>query len=156
MSKKVIPPSNLVNELESSAFFHKSKERKPVVDESSNSSSAVTSAVGSDGTKSKKTSLKDESKTVTKRAIALTNLDRIIKGVSTNADVSEKLTVRMTPHEKQVIEELFALINDNKDIKFSKLSVSKLIRICTKYMIENHSSDVLERYIKVSKDEFWL
>jgi hypothetical protein len=76
--------------------------------------------------------------------------------VNSNADTSEKMTVRMTKAEKKAIEDFFALINNHTDIKYTKLSVSKLIRICAKYMVDNHSQEILERYIKASKDEFWM
>ncbi len=156
MSKKVVPPSNLVNELKSSAFFHKQKDREPSSNEDKPIPSAVASDGGSDGIESPNKSSKSETKTVSKKSLAVTSLDKIIKGVNSNADTSEKMTVRMTTAEKKAIEDFFELITGNKDIKYSKLSVSKLIRICAKYMVDNHSQDILERYIKASKDDFWM
>jgi hypothetical protein len=158
MTKKVVPPSNLVNELTSSAFFHKQKDRQ--IEQEPNLQTSHTPAVasdgGSDGTESIPTSTVSDTKTVSKKALALTSLDKIIKSVNSNADTSEKMTVRMTKAEKKAIEDFFALINNHTDIKYTKLSVSKLIRICAKYMVDNHSQEILERYIKASKDEFWM
>jgi hypothetical protein len=171
MSKKVEPPKTLVNELESSAFFHKRKVL--IEDESMKTDDALkddskVDEIDKDKPKKEKPNyyLQRKLKDKNKKFVAPKQIDfdqseesfsdekliSIIKSLKDKRVGRRNTPVRMTDHEKNAYEEYVnAIIQEGIDRH--KFSISKLLRICTRYMILTHPSKLKELIKQVYKDD---
>ncbi|MEM1312543.1 MAG: hypothetical protein AAGF07_03705 [Patescibacteria group bacterium] len=143
MSKKVSPSQELINELSSSAFFHQNKNDTELSNASKDKRNQLNATDKSKklnrNLKRKRVSQIDFSKS--SNSIEAENLEAIIRTIKYKKVGRGNIPIRMTEVEKQAVEEFIENLY-RAGVDKNSLSISKLMRICTRYMITNHTVEL--------------
>jgi hypothetical protein len=156
MSNKKVEPSELFkNELAKSAFFTKDTNPKVLKIEEEN--------LPNDVMKSRRTDVIDQPvladhiiNTDSSRGLNRKSLSAIITAILNASTNVQNTPIRLTNTEKGDMEDFILTKLRNKGVSIHKLSLSKLMRICTRYMIKVHEEELLNILAKSieAQDDF--
>jgi hypothetical protein len=145
MSKKVFPNSNLTNELANSAFFAKNPDKKDINSDVTTSTTDVKVIPIS--------TLQESLVNTDSRGLNRKNLHSISLAILNASTNTQNTPVRLTDTEKEDLEDFILNKLRSKGVKSHKLSINKLMRICTRYMLKVHEEELLEIIIKAIKSK---